>query len=180
MALQKKLTGAAFALGLTLAFSMAVSAQQTQPPAQGDGAQQQQEMGRRKGRRMGEGGPRGRGIGEGFGVARSLRELNLSEAQQQQARNIIERFVAAIKPQREQLMQLREQSREGNAPPDIEERAKALRAQIHESEKTMRTEMLAILTAEQRTKLEQIETERKARRNEMRQRRRGAQPDDVQ
>jgi Spy/CpxP family protein refolding chaperone len=170
MALRKTLTFAALALGLTLAFSAHAFAQQPQPQS-GDSQQQQQERGGRR-----RGGPRGE-RGEGFGMLRGLRELNLSEAQQQQARAIFDRFAANIRPQREQLMQLREQSRAGNAAADTEERAKALRAQIHESEKAMRAELLTILTPEQRTQLEQTEKERKARRDEMRQRRESAQPE---
>jgi Spy/CpxP family protein refolding chaperone len=168
MALRKTLISAALALGLTLAFSAHAFAQQ---PQSGDSQQQQQE---REGRRRG--GPRGE-RGAGFGMLRGLRELNLSDGQQQQARAIFERFAANIRPQREQLMQLREQSSAGNTAADTEERAKALRGQIRESEKAMRAELLTILTPEQRTQLEQTEKERKARRDQMRQRRESAQPE---
>ena len=165
MSLRKTLTGVVLALGLVLSFGVAAFAQQ---PQSGDAQQQRQG---REGRRRG--GPRG----EDFGMMRGLRELNLTEAQQQQARTIFERVNANIKPQREQLIQLREQYEAGNAPADAQERAKALRAQIHESAKAMRAELLGILTPEQRTKLEQIEKDRKARRDEMRQRKEGGQPE---
>ena len=164
MALRKTLTFAALALGLTLALNAYVFAQQ---PQGGDSQQQQQE---REGRRRG--GPRGGGLG-----LRGLRELNLSDAQQQQARAIFERFAETIRPQREQLMELRKQKEAGNAPADIEDRAKALRAQIHESEKAMHAELMGILTPEQRTKLEEMDKERKARRDQFKQRREGAQPE---
>ena len=118
-------------------------------------------------------------MGGGFGTLRALRELNLTETQQQQARTIMERFVASIQPQREQLKQLREQGRDTEPSADVREKAKALREQIHQSEQNMRTEILAILTQEQRTRLEQIEAERKARRDQMRERRRnqGGEPE---
>lgn len=163
--LRKTLTFAALALGVTLAFGANAFAQQ-----QGGDSQQQQQQ-KREGRRRG--GPRG----ADFGMMRGLRELNLTEAQQQQVRAVFDRFNASIKPQRDQLMALRDQFEAGNAPADAQERVKALRAQIHESSKSMRAEILSILTPEQRTKLEQTEKERKARRDEMRQRREGNQPE---
>ena len=161
--------GVGLALGLVISFGAAAFAQQ---PQGGDAQQQQQRQQGREGRRRG-----GPGGGEGFGMMRGLRELNLSDAQQQQARAIFERFNASTKPQREQLMQLREQFEAGNAPADAQERVKALREQIHESAKAMNAELLGILTPEQRTKFEQMQKERKARRDEMRQRKEGEQPE---
>ncbi|MCA1557377.1 MAG: Spy/CpxP family protein refolding chaperone [Acidobacteria bacterium] len=164
MSLRKSFSLAALLLGLALSFGTEAMAQQQ--PQGGDREQQKERGGRRRG------GPRG----PGFGM-RALRELNLSEAQQQQARAIFDRFAASIQPQREQLMQLREQRKAGNAPADVEERAKALRSQIHDAEKAMRAELLNILTPEQRTQLEQIQKERKARRDQMKQQREGGAPE---
>lgn len=166
MALRKTLTFSVLALAITLAFGASVFAQQ---PQTGSADAQKQQQGREGKRR---GGPRG----PGFGM-RGLRELNLSETQREQARAIFARFAETIRPQREQLMQLREQKREGTATADAEERAKAIRAQIHESEKAMRVELLGILTQEQRARLEEMEQERKARRDEMRKRRQSVQPE---
>ena len=166
MSLRKKLTGAALALGLTLTFG--ASAAMAQQP-QGDSATQQQQ-GAPEGREFGR--RKGRGMRGGFGALRALRELNLTDAQQQQVRAVVDRFVASIEPQREQLKQLREQGREGEPSADVQEKARALRQQIHQSEQNMRTEILSLLTAEQRTRFEQIEAERKARREGMRERRR--------
>ena len=168
MAVKKPFTFAALAVSLMLALGAYAFGQQTQQQPRSGGAQQQE--GREgRGRREGRGGP-------GFGM-RGLRELNLSDAQREQAHAIFQRFSETIRPQREQLMELRKQSRDGNAPADAEEKAKTLRAQIRESEKAMRTELLGILTPEQRTKLEEIEKEQKARRDEMRQRRESSQPE---
>ncbi len=165
MSLRKKLVGVAFALGLTLTFGAGAAIAQ-QPQGDSAGQQQQSPEGREFRRR------KGRGMGGGFGTLRALRELNLTEAQQQQARIIMERFVASIEPQRAQLKQLREQGRDGEPSADVREKAKQLREQIHQSEQNMRTEILALLTQEQRTRLDQIEAERKARRDQMRERRR--------
>ena len=167
MVVRKPLTFAAFAFSLMLVFSAYAFGQQTQQQPRSGGAQQQE--GREGRGRRGQGGP-------GFGM-RGLRELNLSDAQREQAHAIFERFSETIRPQREQLMELRKQSRDGNAPADAEEKAKTLRVQIRESEKAMRTELMGILTPEQRAKWEEMEKEQKARRDQMRQRREGSQPE---
>ena len=123
-----------------------------------------------------ERGPRHRRGGRGdMGVMRMLRELDLTEAQQQQARSLVENYLAAIKPQREELFRLREQKEQGANEADLHDRAKALREQIRESAKNMRTQLLAILTPDQRAKLDQMESEFKARREQMRERRRTRQ-----
>jgi Spy/CpxP family protein refolding chaperone len=109
-----------------------------------------------------------------------LRELNLTDAQKEQVRAIFDRFAASVRPQREQLMQLREQKKAGNAPADAEERAKALRSQIHDAEKAAHAELLTILTPEQRARLDEMEKERKARRDEMRKRREGGDQPEIQ
>jgi Spy/CpxP family protein refolding chaperone len=165
---RKTLTLATLALGLMFIFGMSAFAQQTQPQNGGGNAPQQGERGERR-----RGGPRG----GGFGMGRGLRDLNLSDAQKEQARAIFDRFAASIRPQREQLEQLREQKKAGTAPADATERFKALRSQIHEAEKAMHAELLNILTPEQRTKFEQMQKERKERRDQMRQRRDGNQPE---
>lgn len=172
MSLRKTFTGALAALALVLTFGAAAFAQQ--PPQQQGGASQQQGPTRERGPRRG--GPRG----PGFGIGPAIRELNLTDAQREQARAIFERFEANTKTQREQLRQLREQFKDGTATENSDEQAKALRAQIREAEKAMHTEFLAILTPEQRTKLEQIEKERAQRMEERRREREGAQPPDQQ
>jgi Spy/CpxP family protein refolding chaperone len=105
-----------------------------------------------------------------MGMMRTLRELNLTEAQQQQARAIFERLAQTTRPQREALMQLREQREQGAADEQLAERAKQLRGEIRAAMQSARAEVASILTAEQRTRLEQIEQERKARHDERRQR----------
>lgn len=108
-----------------------------------------------------------------MGMMRILRELNLTDSQQQQARVIIERFAQSIQPQREALRQLHGQYEQGTTPSDdTRSRAKQLRGEIREAMQRARGEVVAILTAEQRTKLEQMELERKSRHEERRGRRR--------
>jgi Spy/CpxP family protein refolding chaperone len=154
MSLRGKLTVAGLALGLALSFSAPAFAQgpQTEGPERG-------EHGR------GDRGPRHRGKrGGDRGFLRILRQLDLTEAQAAQARTIIENHMEATKSQREELMRLREQREENGAQADVSSRAKELRQRIQESAKNMRAQLLTILTADQRAKFDQMETEFKARR----------------
>lgn len=171
MSLQRKLTGAGLTLGLIFTFSAVAFAQQQQQQSSAQGVTQEQRgerppMGPRGRRR---GGPDGE-----LGMMRVFRELNLTDAQKEQMRGIGEKYRTSIQPQREELRQLREQFEQGAAAPDATTKAQNLIAQLRASGKAMRNEMLTVLTPEQRTQLEQIEKERKARREEMRQRRRAS------
>jgi Spy/CpxP family protein refolding chaperone len=107
-----------------------------------------------------------------------LSQLNLTDAQQQQVRAIRQRFEANTRTQREELRKLHE-SNEGTEPnADAQARMRALRAEIEQAMRSTHEEMLAVLTAEQRTQLEQLVKEQKARRKEMRGRRQGQQNED--
>lgn len=154
-------------LGLLLmASAPALSAQQSQSqdaPNAGD-AQQQNERGPHRGRR--------RGQQVEMHMLRMLRELDLTEAQQQQARIIVENHMAATKPQRDELLKIREEWKQNGESEDLQSRARALHEQLQESAKNMRAQLLAMLTPDQRAKLDQMETELKARRELMRERRR--------
>jgi hypothetical protein len=151
---------------LLMASAQASSTQQPQeaPGAGGAGdARQQNERGPHRGRR--------RGPGEGH-MLRMLRELELTDAQQQQARTILENHLAATKPQRDELSKLREEWKQNGESADLQSRARGLHEQLEESAKNMRAQLLAILTPDQRAKLDQMETEFKARRERFRERRR--------
>jgi Spy/CpxP family protein refolding chaperone len=161
MSLRGKLTVAGLALGLALGFSASVSAQGPTEAPERDG--QRGERGR------GDRGPRHRGKrGGDRGFLRILRQLDLTEAQAAQARTIIENHMAATSSQREELMRLREQREQNGAQADVSNRAKELRQQLQESAKAMRAQLLTILTADQRAKFDQMETDFKARRERMR------------
>jgi len=169
MILKNKLTVAALLLGLLVSSATAFA----QQPQEGPGA----DTGRA------ERGPHRRGRRGGRGdrhPLRMLRQLELTEAQQQQTRAIVENYLAAIKPQREELFKLREQKEQGAESADLHSRAQALRTQIHESTKNMRAQLLTILTPDQRTRLDQMEAEFKGRRDRMRERRRSMPEDDQQ
>jgi Spy/CpxP family protein refolding chaperone len=171
MSFDSKLTK--ISLGFIIALCCAASAlAQEQPMGQQDSApgKMQRERGARRG---GPGEGRERRLG---GMMRALHELDLTEAQQQQARAIIERSAESTKPQREALRQLHEQYGQDGAWSEANtERAKQLGGEIRESMQRAHTEILALLTPEQRAKLEQMKAERKARHEERRARRRSEQ-----
>lgn len=169
MFLKSRLTGAALLLGILVCSAPAFAQQPQEAPANGA------DMTRS------ERGPRHRRGGRGdIHMLRMLRELELTEAQQQQTRAIVENYLAAIKTPREELFKLREQKEQGAESTDLHSRAQSLRTQIHESTKNMRTQLLAILTPDQRAKLDQMETEFKGRRREMREPRRTMPENDQQ
>ncbi|HYY55816.1 MAG TPA: Spy/CpxP family protein refolding chaperone [Pyrinomonadaceae bacterium] len=172
MVLGTKFNRAGLVLGLLL-IVLSVPAFAQQPgTAGGDGADTQRTE-------RGPGHRRWKGRGD-RGFMRILRELNLTEAQAEQARIIIENHKAAIEPQRQELLKLREQREQGADQADLRSRAKALREQIHESATNMHAQLLSILTPDQRAKLDQMETERKARRAERRERRQPPQENQEQ
>jgi Spy/CpxP family protein refolding chaperone len=136
---------------------------------------QQPEAGHQEQTRPGLGGPdAGRRHGRMGRRTRidGMRELNLTEEQRQQQRAILQRQLGNTKAKREELFKLREKRIAGTFTAEDEARARALRDEIHNSMKNIRSEMENVLTAEQRAKLEQLKTGRKARREEMRERRR--------
>jgi Spy/CpxP family protein refolding chaperone len=95
-----------------------------------------------------------------------MRELNLTDEQRQQQRAIFQRHLENVKVEREELFRLGEKRAHGNLTAEDGTRAKALRQEIHNSMLRANTEIETILTPEQRTKLEQLKTERKARHDE--------------
>jgi Spy/CpxP family protein refolding chaperone len=145
--------------GLTLAFGALAYGQQPQTPAQ-DGGIRREGMRHKEGRSHGR---MGRGGRHGFGKFRGMPELNLTDDQRQQQRAIVQRHLESVKAQREELLKLREKKGQGNFTAEDGARAKALRQEIHNSMQGTQTEIESILTPEQRAKLEQFKSERKAR-----------------
>jgi Spy/CpxP family protein refolding chaperone len=143
---------------MALAFTGGAFAQQA-PPA--DGQQQgQQGAGDRGwgGRR--EGGPRNGGPG----MMRVFEELNLSDTQKQQVADIRKSSDEAIRPKREELRRLQSQSESGTLSAEDQAKRDQLRADIKAAQQKTHDAIVAILTPEQRTKLEQLEQQRKANR----------------
>lgn len=164
MSLRNKLAGTGLSLGLVLGFGAVAFAQQTQSTAPASTTQQQQERQERGMRRRGE----GRGGHEMGGMMRLLHGLDLTDAQKQQARSIAERFQTSTQTQREELLKLHDRSEQGTLSTEDQTHAEQLHKEMRASMRQMHTELLAILTPEQRTKMEQRKQELKLRHQERR------------
>ncbi len=146
-------------LGILLAFGTVAVAQQTRSSDTGAQLKTPSERFAQRGER---GGRRGR-MGHRGGVGHLIRKLNLTDEQRQQAHAIMQRRLAGTKSQREELFKLREKRIAGTFTADDEARAKALRQEMRASMEGVHAEMEGVLTAEQKTKLEQLKQERKAK-----------------
>ena len=159
MSLRNKLMGTAITAALVSVLGVNALAQEAQGPTpernRPDG------VGRR-----GEGRERLRG--REMGKRRFLRKLDLTDAQKQQIRAAAKRNREATKTQREELRQLAEKRRGGTLSTAEETRIRALRDEIRSSMQNNHANLASILTPEQKIKLEQIKSERKERRKELR------------
>ena len=156
MFLGKRLTIAGVILGLAGGL---VFAQQVQPNNPTTGAQQpqrpafQRRMMRRRAR---------------MGAFRLFRQLDLTDQQKQQARSIVQTNSQNTQAQRQELRQLMQQRRAGTLDANGIARAKELRKQLMESRKSVHTQLAALLTAEQKAKLEEMKQARRANRQRLR------------
>lgn len=107
-------------------------------------------------------GRRGMRRGARMGRMHALSQLNLTDEQKQQMRTIIQNQGGSTKAQREEMFQLMQQRRAGTLTPEGEKRAMELRQQLRESRKGTHTQMMNILTAEQKAKLEEMKKARRA------------------
>ncbi|MFN2515418.1 MAG: Spy/CpxP family protein refolding chaperone [Pyrinomonadaceae bacterium] len=170
MLLRKGLLGV---LGMILTGGLVSFAQQPQtqtPPVTSDGTYRRDRIERREGRRERRGRREGFGShdrkrrsGLGGGMGHLMRELNLSDEQRQQGRGIMQRRRESTKAQREELFKLREKRIAGTFSAEDEARAKALHQEIRAAKEAGRTEMAGILTAEQKTRLDELKKERKTK-----------------
>jgi Spy/CpxP family protein refolding chaperone len=104
-----------------------------------------------------------------------LRGLDLTDQQKEQARAIMRANFESYKAQIEELKQLRQKGREGLSDAD-KTRAKELHNQLRESRLSARNQMASLLTAEQKTKLEERMKNRRERRERFGRRDRMKQP----
>ena len=158
--LRTRLKVSALIIGLG-ACSITASAQQTQPnPA----ASAQQ---------PGRAGLPGRGMRRRarIGRLRAVEQINLTDAQRQQARTIIQNQAQSTRAQREELRQLMQQSRTSTLTAEQQARARELRGQLRASRKGVRTQMMNVLTADQKAKLQELRELRRANHQERKRRR---------
>jgi len=156
MFIRTKLALAGLAATLTI-FGGSALAQQTQPP-NNSATQAQRDPQMRKMKRRGMRG----------GMARGLRQLNLTDQQRQQMRSIAQTQAQSTQAQRQELRQLMEKRRTGTLTPQEETRARELRQQLMQSRQGVHTQMLAVLTPEQKSQLEQMKKARRENRGKAR------------
>lgn len=156
-----------FFSALTVAFALfafsSFAAAQDNTQTDSDKQQRREWRGKRDGK--GKGFRRG-----GMGALRGLRELNLTDAQKEQIRTIME----ANRPDQatmEEMRTIRQAKRDGTITPEQKERAKALREQSKLKADNVEQQVLAVLTAEQRQQLEAKKAEMKQKWEERRQQR---------
>ncbi|MCA1592190.1 MAG: Spy/CpxP family protein refolding chaperone, partial [Acidobacteria bacterium] len=162
--MKKFLTGTGMILGLAASLGVAAFAQQPQQTGAPAIEQRQERMGRmgRMGKHHGE-------MDKERGHMKMFRELNLTDAQKQQLRAVHEKAQQSTQAQREELRQLLRQKRQGGQlTAEQETRARQLRAELRDAHQRIESEVIAILTPEQRKQLEQKRDEFKQHHREMR------------
>ncbi len=160
-----------FAASLTITVLASVSfAQERQNQTQNQNPQTKERQGPFE-RGEGRGFHRGPGFGGIFGPD-MLRQLNLTDVQSQQIHAIMQQGMESTKSQREELRQLFEKRHDGTLAADDEARAKTLREELRNSMQETQSRIAAVLTAEQRAKLEELIKERKENRERFGERRR--------
>jgi hypothetical protein len=156
-------------LGLVALLSSAAAVAQTPEPQRGTDAEGRRRIEgrmRKEGRLGGRRGER-RGVGRGPGMMgrRALRQVNLSDAQRGQLREIEARYGQSFKTQRQELRQLIELRQQGaTLTPEQQQRAQQLRNEVRGNAERMHAEILALLTTEQRDQLKRMREEGQARR----------------
>jgi periplasmic protein CpxP/Spy len=122
------------------------------------------------------GGPGGRGPRGGFGLGLPLRELQLTDAQQQQIRDIRSRHEPQIREAASRLDTAREAQRKAvEGIPANEAQITALTQDLVQAEvevaiqaSRLNTEVWSVLTAEQQAKAKELRAQRDARTSERR------------
>ena len=102
--------------------------------------------------------------------ADALRQLNLTDAQKQQAQALRRETFAGNRAVRDELTQLLEKRRQGTLTEADQTRARELRQQLQQSRQNTREQVARLLTEEQRTKLQEIRKNRRENRERFRQR----------
>jgi Spy/CpxP family protein refolding chaperone len=153
MFLRKNFTRAGLMLAFLIAAGVGVQAQQpsTQKPAEGPGKME----------RGGRGFRRGPRAGGNFGP-HLLGQLNLTDDQKKQVHAIVTQTFESNKATREELRQLGEKRRQGTLSADDEARARTLHKEMRAAMGETETKIAAVLTAEQKAKVEGLMKERKA------------------
>lgn len=172
MSLKYKITSVFASAVLLGSFAIAASAQD-QAPAVRDNTEKAEKHGRKG---FGHRGGFGRGMRGGkFGGMRGLAGIELTEVQKAQIKQVHE----ANRPDAatmEEFRSLHEARRAGTLTEDQKARAKALHDQMRAKRESVRQQILAILTPEQRQQIETRREEMRKKKEEMRQLRQNRKP----
>ena len=158
----------AFAVG---AFSTFAAAQdKTTAP---DDSMRNQEKSERRGKRGGFGRERrdGKHGGGDRMMMHALEKLDLTDAQKAQVKTAFENHRTRNQPQMEEMRGLGMKKRDGVISADEETRFKELRTQMRKSNEQLHSSISAILTAEQRARLEQMKEEMRQKKMDRREER---------
>ncbi len=101
-----------------------------------------------------------------------LRQLDLTDAQREQIKQIVETNKSTNPGQRDEMRGLIEKKRDGSITEQEKVRLREIKTQMKASGEQIRTSVLAILTPEQRTQLEKSREEMRQRKEERKQMRR--------
>lgn len=169
MSYKRKLFSAIATGFAVVSFSSFASAQQTgnaQPQQQQDSTQKQERGERGKG--FGKRG--GRGHHGGKTGMRELAQLNLTDAQKQQIRTIMEtNHKDGNRQNFQEKRQLMQAKRDGTITAEQETQLKNFKQQMRAQADATHQQILAVLTGEQRAQLEQIKQQRKEQKQQRRQ-----------
>lgn len=177
MSFKQKIVSVVAAGFAVVSFSAFAAAQDTTNQTQD--STQKQERGEHRGfGKRGEGrmGKEGRGGKMGM---RELRELNLTDAQKQQIGDIMKANRAANPETFQEMRTLSEAKRSGTLTAEQTDRLKTLKQQMRQNAEQTRQQVMAVLTAEQRTQLEQSKAKRKQEMKERRQMRKSQKDSDT-
>jgi Spy/CpxP family protein refolding chaperone len=152
---KRRLSGAALVAVLSVSGAVVMAQEQQAPTTAAPGIQKQNRGDRMK--------RRGKGRHLRRAGFRGLRGLNLTDQQKEQARAIMRANFENNKAQIQELKQLRQKGRAALSDAD-KARAKELRKQLRESRLSARNQMALLLTAEQKTQLEEMRKNRRERR----------------
>lgn len=168
-----KKTASAFILAFAIiTFNTFVAAQDNSTDKQTDKAQKERKFKRGDG----FGKERRGGRHGGFGM-RGLHKLELTDAQKEQIRGILETSRTANEPLRQEMRTIIQKRRSGEELTETDRaRLGELKTQMKQTMEQNRSTILGLLTPEQRQQLETMKQEKQKRREEFRQRRQENKP----
>lgn len=167
MSFKRKFISAITSVFAIFTFAAFVSAQNDSTNNQQNQTQEKQNKFERRGKFGKRGDKFGKGMHKG-GAMRELSQVNLTDAQKEQIRAILESS-RVNQTSFQEMREIMQAKRDGTITDAQKERMQALRRQLKQNAEITNQQILAVLTAEQRAQLEQIKAERKQKWEQRRQ-----------